>query len=82
MREERGGSEWCRGTKPSRRLYGLLHDVRASVERHVPGFAWVIDAWNGAWALVVPWTARHLFGVERAFAYSRAPSKAGRFEST
>jgi uncharacterized membrane protein YphA (DoxX/SURF4 family) len=33
----------------------------------LPLFAWVDDLWNAVWARVVPWTARHVFGVQRDF---------------
>lgn len=46
--------------------YALLFFPIQLVSR-LPLFTWVDDLWNGAWACVVPWVARHVFRIARGF---------------
>jgi uncharacterized membrane protein YphA (DoxX/SURF4 family) len=46
--------------------YALLFFPIQAVSR-LPLFTWVDDLWNGAWACVVPWMARHVLGISRGF---------------
>jgi uncharacterized membrane protein YphA (DoxX/SURF4 family) len=46
--------------------YALLFFPIQAVSR-LPLFTWVDDLWNGAWACIVPWVARHVLGITRGF---------------
>ena len=47
-------------------LYLLLYYPVLPVDR-LPGFGWLVAAWNAAWARVVPRVARHVFGISADF---------------